>query len=118
MNLPASAGSAKLAVRVPGHPRLLRLLQEIGPLTATSANRSGEDPVLDPGGAVSLVGGENAVLVDDGRLPGGPPSTMVALEGDRARILREGRVSSDRLARLAPEWFSAGTVEISVEESS
>jgi tRNA A37 threonylcarbamoyladenosine synthetase subunit TsaC/SUA5/YrdC len=103
---------------VPGHPRLLRLLQEIGPLTATSANRSGEVPVLDPGRVASLVEGENVILVDDGQLPGGLPSTMVALEGDRAKILRQGRVCSDRLARLAPEWFSAGTVEISVEESS
>jgi tRNA A37 threonylcarbamoyladenosine synthetase subunit TsaC/SUA5/YrdC len=103
---------------VPGHPRLLRLLRELGPLTATSANRSGEVPVLDLGSAASLVEGENAILVDDGQLSGGQPSTMVALEGNRAKILREGRVSSDRLARLAPEWFSAGTVEISVEESS
>ena len=50
--LPASFGGVTLAVRVPGHPRLLRLLAELGtPLTATSANRSGGAPALDAGGS-------------------------------------------------------------------
>jgi len=33
-----------LSVRVPGHPGLLRLLRESGPLASTSANRHGDPP--------------------------------------------------------------------------
>ena len=77
--LPAALGGDTLAVRVPAHPRLRRLLAELGtPLTATSANRSGGEPLLDPAAAEELLAGEDAAVVDDGLLPGGPPSTVIA----------------------------------------
>lgn len=105
--LPASAGSATLAVRVPAHRRLRRLLAEIGPVTATSANPSGEAPVLDPEAAAALVAGVDAAVVDDGRLPGGPPSTLVApLPGagfdGRFEVLREGAFPPARLRGIGP----------------
>ena len=75
----AAAGTGSLAVRVPGHPRLLDLLSQLGHgLTATSANRSGGEPILDPRQAAELLAGELAMVVDGGLLPGGPPSTLVA----------------------------------------
>jgi L-threonylcarbamoyladenylate synthase len=96
--LPATAGEGALAVRVPGHDGLRRLLGELGHgLTATSANRSGEAPVLDPAGAAALLAGEDAVVVDGGVLPGGPPSTLVAIEEGGPVVLRTGRFPVDRL---------------------
>jgi tRNA threonylcarbamoyl adenosine modification protein (Sua5/YciO/YrdC/YwlC family) len=116
--IPAAAGSDYLAVRVPGHERLAGLLRDLGcALTATSANRSGMPPLVEVNGASELVAGEDAMIVDDGRLPGGEPSTMVALGPERAIVVREGRVSRTQLAQLAPQWFSAAPVEIPVEES-
>jgi L-threonylcarbamoyladenylate synthase len=92
--LPASAGTATLAVRVPGHVQLRRLLAELGtPLTATSANRAGEPPALAPASAAALLAGEDAVVVDDGPLTGGAPSTLVAFPGGGTagfRVLRQG----------------------------
>lgn len=96
--LPAAAGGRSVAVRVPDHARLRALLAVTGPLTATSANPSGGDPILDPAAAASFLAGADALLVDGGPLPGGPPSTLIAFDGPRLRILRPGRVSSDRLA--------------------
>lgn len=76
---PAAAGTGTLAIRIPGHPPLLELLQGLGHgLTATSANRSGGEPILDPRQAAELLGGWPAIVVDGGLLPGGPPSTLVA----------------------------------------
>jgi L-threonylcarbamoyladenylate synthase len=96
--LPASAGEATLAVRVPDHAGLRSLLAELGHgLTATSANRSGEAPILDPGEAALLLAGTDAVVVDGGILPGGPPSTLVAIEGDGLVVLRSGRFPRERL---------------------
>jgi L-threonylcarbamoyladenylate synthase len=100
---PASAGTGSLAVRIPGHPRLLELLARLGHgLTATSANRSGGEPILDPREAAQLLAGEAAMVVDDGLLPGGPPSTLVAVAAapDDARgvvVLRAGRLPVEQL---------------------
>lgn len=94
--LPARAPDGTVAVRVPGHEGLRRLLVGIGrPLTATSANRSGEPPMLDPDGAARLLAGlpeGRAAVVDGGVLPGGPPSTLVRLRGGRVEVLRRGAV--------------------------
>ena len=96
--LPASAGARTLAVRVPDHAGLRELLAAIGHgLTATSANRSGGEPILDPAEAGELLAGEDAVVVDGGVLPGGPPSTLVAIEGGRLVVLRTGRFPVERL---------------------
>jgi L-threonylcarbamoyladenylate synthase len=96
--LPASAGSRTLAVRVPEHEGLRRLLTELGHgLTATSANRSGAEPILDPADAAELLAGENALVVDGGVLPGGPPSTLVAIEAAGLVVLRTGRFPAERL---------------------
>ena len=96
--LPASAGERTLAVRVPDHGRLRELLAALGHgLTATSANRSGEPPILEPAGVAELLAGEDAMVVDGGALPGGPPSTLVAIEKDGLVVLRKGRFPAERL---------------------
>jgi L-threonylcarbamoyladenylate synthase len=96
--LPASAGTRTLAVRVPDHPALRELLAALGHgLTATSANRSGGEPILDPGELAALLAGEDAIVVDGGRLPGGPPSTLVAIEEGGLKVLRTGSFPAERL---------------------
>lgn len=99
--LPASAGESELAVRVPAHERLRDLLAALGHgLTATSANRSGGEPVLDPAELPELLAGEDAMIVDGGVLPGGPPSTLVAIRGEGLVVLRPGRFPAERLIAL------------------
>jgi L-threonylcarbamoyladenylate synthase len=88
--LPASAGTATLAVRVPAHPKLRELLEATGPLTATSLNRSGESPFDDAESAEGAFGGEVDVLVDGGRTSGGPPSTLLDATVEPPRLLRAG----------------------------
>ena len=96
--LPASAGARTLAVRVPDHAALRELLASLGTgLTATSANRSGGEPILDPDAAAELLAGEDAAVVDGGTLPGGLPSTLVAIEEDGLKVLRTGRFPAERL---------------------
>jgi L-threonylcarbamoyladenylate synthase len=94
--LPAMAGAARLAIRVPDHPVLRDLLRELGPLTATSANTGGEAPLLDPERVERWAQGREHVVIDHGVLAGGPPSTVVGWEvlpggNGRPRVLRAGR---------------------------
>jgi L-threonylcarbamoyladenylate synthase len=88
--LPATLGRTTLAVRVPAQPELRALLEETGPMTATSLNRAGEPPCDDPDEAMRLFEGEVDLLVDGGRTPGGPPSTLLDATVDPPRVLRVG----------------------------
>jgi L-threonylcarbamoyladenylate synthase len=121
--LPASCGRKELAVRIPGHLPLRRLLARIGvALTATSANLAGSRPLLELQRLDELVGDERVVVIDGGRLEGGAPSTLVRLEGNSATVLRHGAIDLETLRGLAPSLcfeddFSADAVGIPVEES-
>jgi L-threonylcarbamoyladenylate synthase len=95
--LPAAAGAGSIALRVPDHPRLVALLRRLGPLTATSANRSGGEPLLDPAATAELLASCVARVIDDGILPGGEPATLVRWEGAGFRVLRSGRYPLERL---------------------
>lgn len=92
--IPAARADGTLAVRVPAHEGLRRLLVSLDrPLTATSANPSGEPPYVDPGAVAAWLEscGVDALVVDGGRLPGGLPSTLVAWRDGAPRVLRPGR---------------------------
>jgi len=115
--LPASAGGNTLAVRVPSHQRLRTLLLELGmALTATSANKSGEQPILEVEPLRELLRGTRSSIVDDGRLEGGPPSTIVQATEVGVQVLREGgyplqQLRDDLVGLEIDPVFSAGTVE-------
>jgi L-threonylcarbamoyladenylate synthase len=83
--------TATVAVRIPDHDVALELLDRAGPLAVTSANPSGEPPVVDGEAAETLLGERVAVYVA-GVSPGGVSSTVVDLTGPRAVILRPGPV--------------------------
>ncbi len=84
------AGAGSVGVRVPAHPLLRALLASVGPLTATSANRSGGPPLSRPRDVARLLGDGLALLLDGGEAPGGLPSTVVDLSGAVPRLLRQG----------------------------
>ena len=123
--LPAAAGSGLLAIRVPADEALRDLLLALGiGLTATSANRSGEPPLLDPDRVAALLGDRDAVVVVGERpLPGGAPSTVVSWAAGALRVERHGRLSEAHLRSLVAArengggGFSAAGVEITVDKS-
>ncbi|HEX6275903.1 MAG TPA: L-threonylcarbamoyladenylate synthase [Polyangiaceae bacterium] len=94
---------ARVAVRVPGACPAAELVRAYGrPLTATSANLSGEPPATAADAVVRSFPG----AVEDGTLtvwrdsdaPGGAPSTMVVFADGRAWIAREGAVPRTRVS--------------------
>ena len=82
-----------IGVRQPRATGLLTLLRSTGPLTGTSANRSGATPLQNSAEVEAVFGEELDVILDGGSSPGGNPSTVLNLVGD-IRLLREGPVSS------------------------
>ena len=91
-SVPSAAGGRTLAVRVPAHERLRGLLRALAhPLTATSANRSGEPPICERAALEPILGGTGAFVVGGETTPGGPPSTVVSWSSAGLRVLRRGR---------------------------
>lgn len=88
--------NATVGVRVPAHAVTRALCEACGsPLTATSANISGQPPTNDPDVVWQTLGDRIDVLVDAGCTPGGPPSTIVDVTGDVPGLIRAGAISWD-----------------------
>ncbi len=88
-----------VGVRVSSHPIARALAAGLGrPLTATSANLAGEPPAMEPDAARRVLGDKVKVLVEGGRLAGGAPSTVLAVDQAGMRLLRAGAVSDRQVA--------------------
>ena len=96
--LDSRLGTQGVAVRILDHPMARELVRQTGPLSATSANMSGTDPLTSCSDAALELGGRDAGIDwIDAICPGGLPSTLISwplqigLNASRApKILREG----------------------------
>ena len=93
-HLPAAVvKDGKVAVRVPGPSPAYELVVAFGgPLTGTSANKSGEAPLADAAALRSTFGVGLAGVVP-GTPPGAPPSTIIDVTGEQPVVLRQGAVT-------------------------
>lgn len=81
------------AYRCPGDAWLRRVIALTGsPIFSTSVNRSGS-PVLDSISAIQAeFGSEADLIVDDGDKKNALPSTLVMIENNEIKVLRQGDV--------------------------
>lgn len=98
-----TAGTGTVGVRWTSCVPLAELLKTVGPLTGTSANRSGDPPCSTADEVDRVLGSELDAIVDAGATPGGPASTVVRVEGTQVQIVREGAVASVRLEQALRE---------------
>jgi L-threonylcarbamoyladenylate synthase len=90
-----------IGVRCPGSEVLRSILCTTGPLTGTSANRTGLPALFVPQEVLREFGDEIDMILDSGSSPGGKPSTLLSVVG-QPRILREGPISFESIqAELA-----------------
>lgn len=89
-----------VAVRMPDDPNALELLGRTGPLAVSSANLTGEPAATDADAAERMLGDAVEVLLDGGPTAGSVASTILDCTGSRPRILREGVIATDELARV------------------
>ncbi|MET0516666.1 MAG: L-threonylcarbamoyladenylate synthase [Nitrospiraceae bacterium] len=94
-----TAGTGSIGVRLPSVPVLCDLLREVGPLTGTSANRAGEQPLATAHQVLSGLGGHVDLILDSGGTPGGLPSTVLDVRAS-VRLLREGAVPRTVIASV------------------
>ncbi len=88
-----------IGVRVPGMAWLRDFLKDLGvPLTATSANRSGNGESADPFKLSRDFKDRDVTIIDAGRTIGGLSSTIVDVTVSPPKILREGAIPTEGLA--------------------
>ncbi|HVX30582.1 MAG TPA: L-threonylcarbamoyladenylate synthase [Nitrolancea sp.] len=93
-----------VGLRLPDHPVALALIRAAGgALATTSANRSGEPAATSASEAFEALAHQAALVIDDGPSPGGVNSTVIAVDGDRITILREGAITAAELPETLPD---------------
>nr|MBI3611882.1 threonylcarbamoyl-AMP synthase [Nitrospirota bacterium] len=102
--LPAdlTAGTGTVGIRLLAYPLLAAVLRRTGPLTGTSANRSGAPPARTAEEVDKAVGDDVDAILDGGLTPGGRPSTVVDVSGE-IRVLREGPIASAQILAVLAE---------------
>jgi L-threonylcarbamoyladenylate synthase len=83
-------GRGSFPVRLPAGEELSKLLQTIGPLMTTSANRPDEPTANTIEEARAIYGDKVDIYVDGGDLSGRPPSTIIRVIDDAIEVIRQG----------------------------
>jgi tRNA threonylcarbamoyl adenosine modification protein (Sua5/YciO/YrdC/YwlC family) len=86
-----------VAVRMPDDPTALALLEAVGPMAVTSANRTGMPAATTVADAQSQLGEAVAVYLDAGPARGGAPSTIVDCTGTHPTTLRDGALAGPEI---------------------
>lgn len=87
-------------IRMPLHPVILELLQEVGPIAQSSANATGKRPATTIHEAREQLGETASVYLDGGPAGEAVASTILDLTSDTPRMLREGAVTRAEVAEV------------------
>jgi len=86
-----TAGTGKIGVRISSHPIARLLAGEFGgPLTSTSANRSGQKECVTAQEVMEKIGEDLDLILDGGATPGGKGSTILDITQTPPTVLRAG----------------------------
>lgn len=100
-----TAGSNRVAVRIPDHVVPLALIRGLGaPIIGTSANISDKPSPVTAEEVEQQLGSQVDLIIDMGRCPGGLESTVVDVTGETPVILRQGVVSEEEILSVCRKY--------------
>jgi tRNA threonylcarbamoyl adenosine modification protein (Sua5/YciO/YrdC/YwlC family) len=98
--LKITANKGRVALRWPGSAVVGRLIEELGsPVTGTSANLSGHPSCSNAEDLMVQLGDRLPLILDSGETGALLSSTIVDVRDDNWRVLREGLISEQEIAR-------------------
>lgn len=104
-----TGGQDTVALRMPSHPVVQRILQDFGGgLAAPSANRFGQVSPTTARHVCDGLAGSVGLVVDGGPCEVGIESTIVAFDGDEVVILRPGGVTPEAIASVIGRQVRTG----------
>lgn len=100
-----TAGSSKVAVRIPDHVVPISLIRGLGaPIIGTSANVSDMPSPLTAQEVEHQLDSQVDLIIDMGKCPGGLESTVVDVTGEMPVILRRGIISEEEIKAVYREY--------------
>ena len=91
-------GDEKIAVRVSTNKVVNAIMQKVKfPITATSANISGKADPISAQDAADQIGDKVDIILDAGSTGSIKPSTVIQIDEDGVKIIREGAVPKKRI---------------------
>ena len=99
-----TGGTGAIGLRQPRQVQVCRLLTALGlPLTGTSANRAGKEPLTTAAEVARVFGNGVDLILDAGPCPGGLPSTIVDLTVSPPRLVRAGAIVPAVIQEVLPD---------------
>ncbi|MBI1979005.1 MAG: threonylcarbamoyl-AMP synthase [Candidatus Aenigmarchaeota archaeon] len=93
-------GSRNVGIRIPDNKISLELIEKFGyPITATSANTSGNADPITAKDAIVQIGDKVDLVLDGGKCKLKKPSTVIEVIDDKIKVLRRGVVSQKALMK-------------------
>ncbi len=91
-----------VAVRMPMHPVAIELLNLVGPMAVSSANKTGQSSAINIEMAVEQLGEAVSIYLDGGPSPITVPSTILDLTNEETRVIRIGAIELDEIREVVP----------------
>ena len=86
-------GGNQIGIRIPANQVCLELIKLCGvPITSTSANLSGKENPITAKEVLEYFGNKLDLIIDGGTLPSRVASTVIAIENEKLKLLREGAI--------------------------
>ena len=108
-------GIKTVGVRIPNNVIALNLIDDLGPLTTTSVNKSGNEPLNDYYGIVDQFGDQVENIYKNKYKSSNLSSSVVLVNDNEVKVLREGAYSEknikEALNDINNEVFSSSVVK-------
>ncbi len=96
-----SAETGRIGLRVPDSAVARALIRQFGgPVTGTSANRSGQKDPMNAYEVLHQLGDQVDLVLDGGPVVGGSPSTVIDVTTDPPVIVRQGPIRQEEILSL------------------
>lgn len=92
-----------VAIRMPMHPVAIELLNLVGPMAVSSANKSDLAPATTAENAIEQFQDVVSVYLDSGATPVSTPSTILDLTDEKIRAVRVGAIELEEICEVVGE---------------
>ncbi len=91
-----------VALRMPLNPIAIELLNAVGPMAVSSANKTGQSPATNVEEAIAQLGEVVTIYLDGGQTPGNIASTIVDVSSGEIKLLRQGAIPLEEIRLIVP----------------
>ena len=91
-----------VALRMPLNPIAIELLNAVGPMAVSSANKTGEPAATNVDEAIAQLGEAVTIYLDGGQTPGNVASTIVDVSSGEIKLLRQGAIPLEEIRLIVP----------------